>query len=145
MSTDDISLFRQNLTSNGYRVTKPREDTFRLLVSPEPQSMNELLHKSAGNIDRVTTYRTIDVFEKIGLVHRIYIGWKYKLELSDQFLRHHHHISCLSCGTVIDIEDEQHIDEFIRKIAEEFGFAPRSHNFEIDGYCANCQKSSHKS
>jgi Fur family ferric uptake transcriptional regulator len=107
--------------------------------------MNELLHKSAGNIDRVTTYRTIDVFEKIGLVHRIYIGWKYKLELSDQFLRHHHHISCLSCGTVIDIEDEQHIDEFIRKIADEFGFAPRSHNFEIDGYCANCQKSSHKS
>jgi Fur family ferric uptake transcriptional regulator len=140
MSTDDLTLFQQNLTDNGYRVTKAREATFKLLLSPEPQSMAELLAKASGSLDRVTVYRNIDVFEKIGLVHRIYIGWKYKLELSDQFIRHHHHMSCLSCGAIIDIEDEQHIDEFITSVASSLGFTPRSHHFEIDGYCRNCQK-----
>jgi Fe2+ or Zn2+ uptake regulation protein len=142
MSTDDLTLFHTILTDNSYRVTKAREATFGLLISPEPQSMAELLSKASeqkGALDRVTVYRNIDVFEKIGLVHRIYIGWKYKLELSDQFISHHHHMSCLSCGTIIDIKDEQHIDAFINQVASQLGFTPRSHHFEIDGYCAKCQ------
>lgn len=138
MKTDDIMRFRKVLAENGYQITRAREATFRLLISPEPQSMNEILEKAKGLVDRVSVYRNIDVFEKIGLVHRVYIGWKYKLELSDEFVGHHHHLSCLKCGKVIDIEDEKHIDEFIHEIAHKFHFQPRRHQFEIDGYCEEC-------
>lgn len=140
MTADDLALFRKILADNGHQVTKAREATFRLLISREPQSMNEILAKAAGAVDRVSVYRNIDVFEKIGLVHRIYIGWKYKLELSDTFVGHHHHLSCLKCGAIIDIEDEKHIDEFIHDIAARFGFQPRRHQFEVDGYCQRCQE-----
>jgi Fur family ferric uptake transcriptional regulator len=138
MTTDDLVQFRKMLADNSYQVTKAREATFKLLVSPEPQSMNEILEKAEGSVDRVSVYRNINVFEKIGLVHRIYIGWKYKLELSDKFVRHHHHLSCLKCGKVIDIEDEKHIDDFIHEIANKFGFQPHRHQFEVDGYCGDC-------
>lgn len=141
MSTDDINNFRQIITNNGYRLTTAREATFRLLVSSEPQSIGEILvDAKRANVDRVSIYRNIKLFEKLGIVHRIYIGWKYKLELSDEFIEHHHHLSCLECGKVIDIEDEKHIDEFIDSVANKVGFVPRRHLFEVDGYCKDCQK-----
>lgn len=70
--------------------------------------------------------------------HGHHDGWKYKLELSDEFVSHHHHVSCLRCGTVVDIQDEEHIDAFIQEVAQRIGFKPRRHQFEIDGYCKNC-------
>ncbi len=140
MPTDDIHKFRQILAKGGYRLTEAREDTFELLISPEPQSVREILAKAAGKVDRVSIYRNIELFEKLGIVHRIYVGWKYKLELSDEFIAHHHHLSCLKCGKIIDIEDEAHIDEFIESVAAKVGFIPRRHQFEVDGYCADCHK-----
>lgn len=138
MTTDELMLFRQTLANNNYQVTRAREATFKLLISPQPQTMHDVLSKAQGTVDRVSVYRNIDVFEKIGLVHRVYIGWKYKLELSDEFTGHHHHLSCLKCGKVIDIEDEKHIDEFIDEVAKKAGFQPHRHQFEIDGYCRDC-------
>ncbi len=129
---------KQILIENSYHVTGARLATFQLLASPEPQSINEILAKAGDRVDRVSVYRNIELFEKLGIVHRIYIGWKYKLELSDQFIAHHHHLVCLGCGKVIDIEDEKHIDEFIQTVAAKVGFQPRSHQFEVDGYCKEC-------
>jgi Fur family ferric uptake transcriptional regulator len=140
VSTDDVKTFKHILSENGYRLTDARVATFKLLMSIEPQSVNQLLKKAAGKIDRVSLYRNIEVFEKLGIAHRIYIGWKYKIELSDDFVAHHHHLSCLSCGKIIDIEDEQHIDEFIEEVTNKFGFKPRRHQFEVDGYCKDCRQ-----
>ncbi len=140
MSSDDINNFREIITSNGYRLTAAREATFKLLVSPQPQSIREILVKAKRTgVDRVSVYRNVELFEKLGVVHRIYIGWKYKLELSEEFVAHHHHLSCLTCGKVIDIADEKHINDFIGEVSKQFGFTPRRHMFEVDGYCRNCK------
>ena len=136
MSADNIKQFRQTLIDNNHHVTAVRQAIFALLISPEPQSIGEIIAK--GSVDRVSVYRNIELFEKLDIVHRIYVGWKYKLELSDKYIAHHHHLSCLSCGRIIDIEDEEHIDHFITEISLKFGFEPRHHQFEIDGYCRDC-------
>ena len=139
MAEHDLSSLKRILTTNNYRFTKARQATFQLLIASEPQSMRQIIEKANGTVDRVSIYRNIELFEKLGIVHRIYIGWKYKLELSDEFMAHHHHLSCLGCGKVVDIEDEKHIDEFIEQAASKAGFTPRRHIFEVDGYCQNCQ------
>lgn len=139
MSLDNIALFKEILASNNSHFTRARAATFELLFSPEPQSIKEILAKAKGRADRVSVYRNIDLFEKLGIVHRVYVGWKYKLELSDQFIAHHHHLSCRGCGKVIDIEDEQHIEEFIQEVSGKFGFKPLRHQFEIEGYCKECK------
>lgn len=140
MALDDEVRFKHILTNNGYRVTQARETTFSLLQNPEPQTMGTIAANAKGRVDRVSVYRNIELFEKLGIVHRIYTGWKYKLELSDDFIAHHHHLSCLVCGKVIDIDDEKHIDDFIKNVAANVGFTPRRHTFEVDGYCINCSK-----
>lgn len=140
MSTDPFTQFKHIMTEQGYRLTSAREATFRLLLDTEPLSMRELLVRSGGRPDRVSIYRSIELFEQLGIVQRIYIGWKYKLELSDTFIAHHHHLSCLGCGRIIDIQDEEHIDEFIQAMAARYGFAPRRHQFEVDGYCRDCRQ-----
>lgn len=134
----DINAFRQILAKHGYRRTKAREDTFKLLLSSEPQSIKQILERAKNKVDRVSVYRNIELFEKLGIAHRIYVGWKYKIELSDGFMSHHHHLSCITCGKVIEIDDESHIHEFIASVAAKAGFTPRRHQFEIDGYCQNC-------
>lgn len=140
MSTDDINNLKQILSSNGYRITDARTAIFKLLSSPEPQSIRQILAKANGKVDRVSIYRNIEVFEKLGIVHRVYVGWKYKIELSDDFMAHHHHLSCLDCGKIIDIDDEKHIDDFIEEVSKKFNFKPRRHQFEVDGYCQDCQE-----
>ena len=132
--------FRKVLAENGFHVTKARQAVFELLLEPGPQAMRDLVKKAAGRIDRASVYRNVAIFEKVGIVHRIYIGWKYKLELSDEFVAHHHHLSCLKCGKVVDIHDDALIEAFIDKITRQFNFQARRHQMEIDGLCSTCQQ-----
>lgn len=139
MSINDEVIFKNTLVKNGHRITSARLATFKLLYTGDALSMNELLALAKGKVDRVSVYRCLDLFEKLGIVHRIHMGWKYKFELSDTYIAHHHHMTCLSCGKVYNIEDEKHIEEFIHRVATSKGFTPRRHTFEVDGYCANCK------
>lgn len=138
MSTDKIQKFRQILSNNKQSVTKARLRTFELLLGSDPQSMNQLISRAAGQVDRVSIYRNIELFESLGIVKKVHIGWKYKIELSDIFTDHHHHLVCLSCGAITDIADEQHIEAFITNIASQHNFQVKGHLFEIEGYCQSC-------
>lgn len=138
MSTDKIQKFRQILSDNNQSITKARLKTFELLLGSEPQSMNQLIARAAGTVDRVSIYRNIELFESIGIARKVHIGWKYKIELSDMFTAHHHHLICLACGAVTDITDEQHIEEFTLEVAAQHGFTVQGHQFEIEGYCLAC-------
>jgi len=100
--------------------------------------MRELTERAGDAIDRASLYRTIDLFEKLGIVQRIYIGWKYKIELSDAFVHHHHHISCLGCGKIVAITEENEIERLIHDLAAKHGFTAENHQLEVRGYCQRC-------
>jgi Fur family ferric uptake transcriptional regulator len=136
--SEATNTLKAMLKDHGASVTEQRLAVFNLLVGQEPMTINELIKKASGEVDKVSVYRTIALFEQVGITQRLNIGWKYKVELTDMFSDHHHHLSCLKCGNVIDIGDEKHIDDFIKEVAEKFGFEPRKHQFEIDGYCKDC-------
>lgn len=139
MAVNEFAQLRTILKENGHQITATREKIFSVLLRSEPQTMNDIILKAHGVADRVSVYRNIDLFERLGVVHRVYVGWKYKIELSDAFTEHHHHLSCLSCGKIIDIQDHNAIDEFIKKISIKYDFEPHRHQFEVDGICSNCQ------
>jgi len=139
-NNDALSLFKQTLVSNKVYVTKIRQEIFKLLINDTPQTISELVAKSNHYIDRVSLYRNIKLYEELGIINRINVGWKYRLELSDKFIAHHHHLSCLSCGKIIDIQDEQYIENFIKNISKKYNFISIKHQFEIFGYCQTCAK-----
>lgn len=100
--------------------------------------MRELTLACRGKLDRASLYRTIGLFEKLGVVQRIYIGWKYKVELSDIFTHHHHHISCTHCGRIVAITEEDDIEQLISNLAAKHGFTAQQHQLEIRGLCKTC-------
>jgi Fur family ferric uptake transcriptional regulator len=129
------------LKKNGASLTAPRKVVFDLLLDQEPQSMQVLVKRAEGKVDRATVYRTIELFERLGIVHRLNIGWKYKIELSDVFLGHHHHFHCVNCGKTYTLPANSMLETMIDSAIVKEGFSPRSHNLEIYGLCINCSQS----
>lgn len=126
------------LKDGGYSATSQRMLVFKTLLGQPPISMNALNKITETTIDRASLYRTIKLFEELRIVHRVYIGWKYKIELGDMFSQHHHHASCVKCGAIIEITDETALEEAISRIAQEHNITPISHQLEIQGYCHKC-------
>jgi Fur family ferric uptake transcriptional regulator len=127
------------LKNAGLSMTKQRAFVFELLEGSEPVSMYELYDRAKGQLDRASLYRIIAVFEKLGIVQRVTIGWKYKIELSDKFAEHHHHLTCLQCGRIIPI-NETELETFVETLARSYKFKPTAHQVEIQGYCEVCAK-----
>ncbi len=128
------------LKKYGSSLTKPRKTVFNLLLNQKPQSMQVIIERAKKDIDRATVYRTIELFEKTGIVHRLNIGWKYKYELSDIFQGHHHHFHCTNCGTTFSLEPSAMLETMIDTIAAKSDFSPRGHQLEIYGLCPDCKR-----
>jgi Fur family transcriptional regulator, ferric uptake regulator len=139
MSAESDQLFDKILKGAGYSLTAARKLVFELLESDEPQSMHQLLERTGGRIDRASLYRVIRLFEELGIVQRVNIGWKYKLELTDIFNDHHHHISCMHCGKIIAIKENEQIEALIHAFSEKYKISAEKHQLEIQGYCENCR------
>lgn len=135
----NLTTYSHTLKSNSLSNTRARQVVFSTLSSlDEPVTMNELIN-ACSEIDRVSVYRTIETFEKFGIVNRIHIGWKYKIELSDSFKEHHHHLTCVSCGSIIDFDEPQNLDYELHKIATSKNFTLQKHILELKGVCSKCQ------
>ncbi|MFI5270851.1 MAG: Fur family transcriptional regulator [Candidatus Saccharimonadales bacterium] len=135
-----LQILGDILKRNEYSFTKPRQAVFQLLLDQEPQSMHELFIRAKGSVDRVSLYRIIRIFEQTGIAQRVYVGWKYKIELTDIFSHHHHHISCISCNKLIAINEDAEIEKLIQEIAQKHQLKATSHQLEVQGYCSDCQK-----
>ena len=101
--------------------------------------MQVLVRRAEGKADRATLYRTVELFERLGIVHRLNIGWKYKIELSEVFQGHHHHFYCVNCGRTYPLPNSAMLETMISSVAAKEGFSPRGHQLEINGLCANCR------
>jgi Fe2+ or Zn2+ uptake regulation protein len=137
---NNAAQFKKILQDNGYSVTRARSLIFELLAGAnEPWPMHRLIEEAKGGADRVSVYRTVELFEKLGIAQRINIGWKYKIELSEAFLDHHHHMTCLTCGRVVTVKDEPQFEQMIARLAGANGFVVKSHQLEMQGYCTSCR------
>ncbi|MBX6333925.1 transcriptional repressor [Candidatus Saccharibacteria bacterium] len=132
-----MEQFKALLKEAGYSSTKVRLAVFNALLGCEPLSMAELVRK-VPEVDRASVYRAVNLFEQLGVVQRINIGWKYKLELTDRFAAHHHHLSCINCGRTIEMSEAE-LEQLIHSLAKAHNFAPTAHQIEIQGLCADCR------
>src|SRR5690349_2357098 len=117
-----IDQFTSILKASGQSVTKSRVAIFEALLGQEPMDMHNLVGK-VSSVDRASVYRSVELFERLGIVQRLHTGWKYKLELSDKFNDHHHHLTCTQCGRTTAM-NEGELEMIIRKIAAHHGFHP---------------------
>lgn len=134
------SIIEQALKKHRVSLTKPRKQIYEVLSHNEPLTMQELIAQ-LPQIDKTTVYRTIELFESLGIVQRLQIGWKYKLELSNAYQDHHHHITCVRCGQTVALPEDALIEERLLALARQQGFQPQDHQLEVRGLCPVCRES----
>lgn len=127
---------KQLLKSRGFSSTKTRRSVLQAILRLQPATIAELI-AALPEVDRATVYRTIDLFIDLAIVKHISTGMEQRIELGDNFQSHHHHLTCLRCGKVVDIHTPE-IEAAIEQTAVSNLFRPIRHDLEISGYCSSC-------
>ena len=134
------------------RWTVSREAVLDLLKnSSEHLSAKDIyaaLHPRFPGIGLTTVYRTLELLDRAGLVHKLNMAdgqSRYELK-SGEGESHHHHLICTHCGKIINYRDfvREEID-LVRKteeiLARKHNFLIRDHNIEFLGLCEDCRPS----
>ena len=106
---------------------------------PSPQELYRGLLKKGKKVGLTSIYRSLDLFESLGMVFRINNGSsvRYKLcELED----HHHHIICKACGNVVELNFCD-ISDWSKKVSESTGYQVIDHQLNFYGLCKDCKTS----
>ncbi len=131
--------FKRHLRDSGLKVTAPRTEVFEFLEKNDLTTISAVIGHCGGRADRASIYRTIGLFRELGIIHDVVAGGKRMIELSDRFASHHHHLSCLRCGKSEAVSDRV-LESDLDRIAQKNGFRQVSHQIEISGICARCQR-----
>lgn len=134
-----LPKLKQALKQAGSSATKSRLLLFSELQKQGPISIARLAELAKSHSDRATVYRTVELFEKLGIVNRIWQGETNHLELSEIFVPHHHHAVCQNCGQVIDLTSTE-LESTLSALAKRHKFLALSHAVEVSGYCSRCQR-----
>lgn len=124
------------------RYTKGRRSVVTALSRAKgPLSAAEL----AGMVDvpQSSLYRTLAILEETGVVaHHLGAKGLTRYELDEWLTGHHHHLVCVDCGSVTDVEiadeNEQRVRKLVAEISSLTSFTPTDHSLEIEGVCARC-------
>jgi Fe2+ or Zn2+ uptake regulation protein len=130
-------LFKASLKKYGAKVTPARLLILKILLENDGITNSALADKVSTSVDRSTVYRTIELFSTMGLIKRAWNGWKSVVEISDAYIAHHHHISCIKCGLVKRLESEQ-LEKAIARSVQDSDFNDLSHILEFRGICSQC-------
>ncbi len=131
--------FLNDLKSTGIKVTVPRKEILKILSgSPmSAQEVHEILKEKGFNVDLVTIYRTLELFNSLELVRKTQFEDKssrYELVSGEE---HHHHLVCIKCGLIEDVEISE--DKFVKEIEKQSKFKVERHSLEFFGFCKKCQ------
>jgi Fur family transcriptional regulator, ferric uptake regulator len=117
------------------RMTPQRRAVLDAIESSDgPFTAFELYERARNSHPRLglaTTYRTLELLRRTGSLHPL-PGAAY-VRCSP---RHHHHLVCLSCGSVEDTELCATPSQ--QTLRRRHGFRAESHELEIYGTCRNC-------
>lgn len=127
----------QRYTSGRRRLVEALAHAARPVRQPDIESL-------APELARSTAYRNLEALERCGVVHRLETGGERAyFELAESLLGHHHHLICVACGAISDVEldseTEARIDDSLVAAASEAGFVPLHHNLDLFGRCADCE------
>jgi len=137
--SDAFTTLDLHLKKAGCSLTEPRRLVFSMLQNEGTLNMQQLYSKLEERVNRTTVYRVIQLFEELKIAQRVAHGWKYQLELTDQFVPHHHHFTCIKCNKMISFDEPKSFNVMLETISNHSGFEPTGHTFEIEGLCSDCR------
>jgi Fe2+ or Zn2+ uptake regulation protein len=131
------------LKSKGHRITKARKAILEIFQEEKmPLSVGELgakLHTLGIKVNKTTLYREIDFLLSEEIIKEINLGEdKKRYEAAGN--AHHHHLICINCKKVEDIDLQNDLSKHEAQIKRTKNFKVINHSLEFFGLCKSCQK-----
>jgi Fur family ferric uptake transcriptional regulator len=133
--------FKKFVKLKNLRISIPRLLIYQVLSNAKhpltAQEIYGLILKDKKKVGLTSIYRTLDLFEAIGIVFKLVTNSTVKYLLCKSS-NHHHHLICKACGEVIELELCD-LSELIKKIMELTNYNVTDHQLSFFGYCKSCK------
>ena len=120
-------------------ITTQRRAVFEAILDrtdhPTAEQLYRAVRRQLPQISRMTVHRILGAFASLGLVAKAcHPGSAARF---DPKLRQHHHLVCLECGRIIDVEDSR-LDHLPWPKVSPEEFQVQGYNVHFRGRCARC-------
>jgi Fur family ferric uptake transcriptional regulator len=137
---DGLSQLHARLRASGQRLTPQRLLILELLYAHGDHATADDLFAAAQErypyLNISTVYRTLELLRDVGIISETDLGdgrRQFALLSDDR----HHHLICLQCGYVQEIDD-QPFDDLRASLQASHGFQARIDHLAIFGICQVC-------
>ncbi len=134
--------FEVLLSKHGLKKTTARLQVLEAMRSRRAATSQPDLEAVVQDIDRVTLYRILNVFEEKGIIHKVFDlngTANYALCSSGCQEHHHHdehlHFNCTNCKSVFCLNDLN-----LPQLSLPPGFKPEGFTLYASGLCPACSK-----
>ncbi len=133
----DLENVSLKLEALGYRVTPSRRAVIATVLQQSGHfSVDDLLQRCRG-AGRATVFRTMRLLTELDIVCRVLLedgSLRYRVSRRG----HHHHLVCVACGHVQDLDDCA-VGDLVRELAAATAYEIEGHWLEFYGRCAACR------
>ncbi len=124
----------------GLPVTIQRRAVYEAIMDREDHPSAEQVYQAVApdipQISRMTVHRILNNFVSLGLVAKTcHPGSAARF---DPKTHQHHHLVCLECGVILDVEDAR-LDEVPLPEINAGNFVIQNYSVHFRGYCARCR------
>jgi Fur family ferric uptake transcriptional regulator len=140
-----LDYIKKQLHTSGYKLTPQREATVKVLLENEQDHLSAedvylLVKEKSPEIGLATVYRTLELLTELKVVDKINFGdgvsrYDLRKEGDNHF---HHHLVCIQCGSVQEIEEDL-LDDVETIVEDKFKFKVKDHRLTFHGVCNICQ------
>jgi len=102
-----------------------------------PLEIYQNLLKKKKRVGLTSIYRSLELFESLGMVFKIAYGSSVRYKLCE-LENHHHHIVCKACGNVVELNFCD-ISDWSKKVTESTGYQVVDHQLNFYGFCKSCK------
>lgn len=141
-----IQRVKEQLHKASYKLTPQREATVRVLLENEADHLSAedvylKVKDKAPDIGLATVYRTLELLAELKVVDKINFGdGVARFDLRKEGAKHfHHHMVCMECGAVDEIEEDL-LEDVERRVEKEFNFKILDHRLTFHGICHRCHE-----
>lgn len=126
----------KSLEARQYRLTPSRRALLAAVLGQRGHFAVEDVLRQVPTVGRATAFRTIKLLCELGILCRVLLedgSLHYRLSGRG----HHHHLVCVACGGVQDM-DECAVSDLVRELSRSSGYQIEGHWLEFYGRCASC-------
>ncbi|MBO0476808.1 transcriptional repressor [Vagococcus sp. DIV0080] len=143
---DSLKKIKKKLHDASYKLTPQRETTVLVLLENEKDHLSAeeiymLAKLKSPDIGLATVYRTLEMLTELKILDKIsFTDGLARYDMRKEGAKHfHHHLLCLECGDIEEIEEDLLLD--VEELVEErFSFQVSDHRLTFHGVCKKCQK-----